>query len=147
MQRRRGTNRANLYFFTCLTNNRVGVDRYTGMYVREEDIFSAIYYQLKGYIKSRSGFSVEYGSKKEKLEQKITECQAILSDSLEWGMRIYEQFVKNELDKDTYLAEKAKSNEAKKCLERVQHQLKMHARRYQQFLRSQQALNKEIPLD
>lgn len=115
MQRRRGTNRVNLYFFTCLTNNRVGVDRYMGMYVREEDIFSAIYYQLKGYIKSRSGFSVEYGSKKEKLEQKITEYQAILSDSLEWGMRIYEQFVKNELDKDTYLAEKAKSNEAKKC--------------------------------
>ena len=62
-------------------------------------------------------------------------------------MRIYEQFVKNELDKDTYLAEKAKSNEATKCLERVQHELKMHGRRYQQFLRRQQALNKEIPLD
>ena len=71
MQRRRGTNRVNLYFFTCLTNNRVGVDRYMGMYVREEDIFSAIYYQLKGYIKSRSGFSVEYGSKRRNLNKKL----------------------------------------------------------------------------
>lgn len=103
--------------------------------MREEDIFSAIYYQLKGYIKSRSGFSVEYDSKKEKLEQEITEYQAILSDPLECGMRIYEQFVKNELDKDTYLAEKAKISEAKERLERVQHELKMHGRRYQQFLR------------
>ena len=83
MQRKRGTNHADWYFFTCNTNNRLGAGKCTGMYVREEDIFSAIYYQLKGYIKSRSGFSVEYGSKKEKLEQKITECQAILSDSLE----------------------------------------------------------------
>lgn len=135
MQRRRGTNRANWYFFTYLTNNRVGANRRTGMYVREEDIFSAIYYQLKGYIKSRSGFSVEYDSKKEKLEQEITECQAILSDPLECGMRIYEQFVKNELDKDTYLAEKAKISEAKERLERVQHELKMRGCRYQQFLR------------
>ena len=42
MQLRRGTNHADWYFFTCLTNNRVGADRCTGMYVREEDILGAI---------------------------------------------------------------------------------------------------------
>ena len=41
MQRRRGTNHASWYFFTCPTNNRVGSDRCTGMHVREKDIFSA----------------------------------------------------------------------------------------------------------
>ena len=50
MQRRRGTNHADWYFFTCLTNTRVGADRYMGMYVREEDIFSAIYHQLNLFV-------------------------------------------------------------------------------------------------
>lgn len=40
MQRKRGTNHADWHFFTCNTNNRLGVCKCTGMYVREEDIFS-----------------------------------------------------------------------------------------------------------
>ena len=147
MQRRRGTNQASWYFFTCLTNNRVGADRCTGMYVREEDIFGAIYYQLQVYLKSQSGFSTKYGPMKEKLEQEITEYQAMLSDPLECGMRLYEQLVKNELGKDAYLAEKAKINEAKERLQHVQHELERHERRYQRLLRMQQALDKELPLD
>lgn len=147
MQRRRGTNRANWHFFTCLTNNRIGADRCTGMYVREEDIFSAIYYQLKVYIRSKSGFSAEYGSKKEKLEQEITEYQAILADPLKCGMKLYEQLVKNELDKDAYLAEKAKINEAKERSESVRYDLEIHGHQYQQLSRMQQALNKDIPLN
>lgn len=71
----------------------------------------------------------------------------ILSDLLECRMRIYEKLVKNEFDKDTFLAEKAKISEAKKRLERVQHELKMHVHRYQQFLRRQQTRNKEISLN
>ena len=50
MQRKRGTNHADWYFFTCITKNRLGADKCIGMYVREEDIFSAVYYQLKLYI-------------------------------------------------------------------------------------------------
>lgn len=30
--------------------NRLGADKYTGMYAREEDIFNAIYRQLKDYV-------------------------------------------------------------------------------------------------
>ena len=50
MQRKRGTNHADWYFFTCITKNRLGAGKCTGMYVREEDVFSAVYYQLKLYI-------------------------------------------------------------------------------------------------
>ena len=50
MQRKRGTNHADWYFFTCITKNRLGGDKCTGMYVREEDIFNAIYRQLKVYV-------------------------------------------------------------------------------------------------
>ena len=147
MQRRRGTNQASWYFFSCLTNNRVGADHCTGMYVREEDIFSTIYYQLKLYIKARVDFSAEYSLMKAKLEREIVEHQAMLADPIECGMRLYEQFVKKELDKDAYLSEKAKVYEARKYLESARHELEIHERQHLQFIRMQQAVNKEIPLD
>lgn len=50
MQRKRGTCHADWYFFTCIIRNRLGADRCIRMYVREEDIFNAIYRQLKDYM-------------------------------------------------------------------------------------------------
>lgn len=147
MQRRRGTNHANWYFFTCPTNNRVGSDRCTGMYVREEDIFSAIYYQLKLFLKSNSNIRVGYHSKRAVLEQEITEFREILSDPMESARILYEQLVYREIDKDTYLAEKAKINEAKERLECVERRLDAHEHQYQQFMKLQNVLDKELPLD
>ena len=50
MQRKRGTGHADWHFFTCITKNRLGADKCTGMYAREEDVFNAIYRQLKDYV-------------------------------------------------------------------------------------------------
>jgi DNA invertase Pin-like site-specific DNA recombinase len=147
MQRRRGTNHASWYFFTCLTNNRVGADRCTGMYVREEDIFSAIYYQLKLFVKANIDFSVGYQGKKAALEQEIAELQEMLSDPMECTRTLYERFVRKEIDKDTYFVERAKVYAAKKRLENARHELGIHGQRYQQLCRMRQALNKELPLD
>ena len=47
MQRKRGTNHADWYFFTFITKNRLGTDKCTRMYAREEDIYNAIYHRLK----------------------------------------------------------------------------------------------------
>jgi hypothetical protein len=147
MQRRRGTNHANWYFFTCLTNNRIGADRCTGMYVREEDIFSAIYYQLKLFVKANIDFSVGYPGKKAALEQEIAELQEMLSDPMECTRILYEQFVRKEIDKDTYFAERAKVYAAKESLECAMHELEIYEQRYQQLAKMRQALNKELPLD
>jgi len=54
MQRKRGTNHADWYFFTCITKNRLGTTKCTGMYAREEDVFHAIYQQLKHYVRDTS---------------------------------------------------------------------------------------------
>ncbi len=147
MQRRRGTNHANWYFFICPTNNRVGSDKCTGMYVREEDIFSAIYYQLKLFLKSNSSIRVGYYSKKTMLEQEIAEFRDILSDPTEKTRKLYEQLVCGEIDKDTYFEEKAKINEAKDRLECVEQRLDANERQYQQFVMLQKVLDKEMPLD
>lgn len=50
MQRKRGTGHADWHFFTCITKNRLGSDKCTGMYAREEDVLSTIYRQLKDYV-------------------------------------------------------------------------------------------------
>ena len=50
MQRKRGTNHADWYFFTFITKNRLGTDKCTRMYAREEDIYNAIYHRLKDYV-------------------------------------------------------------------------------------------------
>ena len=57
MQRKRGINYADWYFFTCITKNRLGVDKCTSMYVREENVLRAIYYQLKLYVKELQGLT------------------------------------------------------------------------------------------
>lgn len=71
MQRRRETSHANWYFFPCPTNDHIGSDHCIGMYVRKEDIFSAICCQLKLFLKSNSNICVRYHSKKTTLEQEI----------------------------------------------------------------------------
>lgn len=146
MQRRRGTNHAGWYFFTCLTNNRVGADRCTGMYVREEDIFSAIYHQLNLFVKTNSNFNANYYTKKDELEHEIAQCREILADPMECTMKLYERLICKELDKDTYLAEKAKVYAAKERLEKAEAELNASRRRHEEFKAMHKVLRKELPL-
>ena len=146
MQRRRGTNHADWCFSTCLTNNRVGADRCTGMYVREEDVFSAIYYQLKLFVESNSDFNVNYMVKQAELEREIVQCQEMLADPMECTMKLYEKLICKELDKGAYRAEKAKVYAAKEQLEKVEAELKTNKRRHEELEMMHKALRKELPL-
>lgn len=146
MQRRRGTNHADWYFFTCLTNNRVGADRCTGMYVREEDIFSAIYHQLNLFVKAHSDFNANYYAKKDELEHEIAQCREMLADPMECTMKLYERLICKELDKDTYLADKAKVYTAKERLEKAEAELDASRRRHEELETMHKVLRKELPL-
>ena len=146
MQRRRGTNHADWHFFTCLTNNRVGADCCTGMYVREEDIFSAIYHQLNLFVKANSNFNANYYAKKEELELEVAQYREMLADPMECTMKLYEQLIRKELDKDTYLAEKAKVYAAKERLEKAEAELGASKRRHEELEAMHRVLRKELPL-
>lgn len=146
MQRRKGTNHADWYFFTCLTNNRVGADRCTGMYVREEDVFSAIYHQLNLFVKANSNFNANYYAKKDELEHEIAQCREVLADPMECAMKLYEQLVCKDLDKDTYLSEKAKVYAAKERLEKAEAELDANKRRHEELEAMHKVLRKKLPL-
>lgn len=53
MQRKRGTNHADWYFFICNTNNRIAAGMCTGMYMREEEIFHSIHQQSGAEIATK----------------------------------------------------------------------------------------------
>ena len=116
------------------------------MYVREEDIFSAIYHQLNLFVKTNSNFNVNYYTKKDELEHEIAQCREMLADPMECTMRLYEQLICKELDKDTYLAEKAKVYAAKELLEKAEAELDANKRRHEELEAMHKVLRKELPL-
>ncbi len=83
MQRKHGTNHADWYFFTCITKNRLGVDKCTGMYVREEDVLRAIYYQLKLYVKEHFISDSQYKQELMRLNNKIDQSTVNIKRLLE----------------------------------------------------------------
>lgn len=147
MQRRRGTNHADWYFFTCLTNNRVGADRCTGMYVREEDVFCAIYHQLKSWIDVHFISKIQYEERQKAIKLEIANCEEILEDPTQRMMRYYEQLVMKEISPSEYHNLKENVHKAKKREESLSHELEQNKKRYLQFVKMCGVRDKEIPLN
>ena len=116
------------------------------MYVREEDIFSAIYYQLKLLVKSNSDSNANYDARKAELEREAAQCREMLADPMTCTMKLYERLICKELDKETYLAEKAKVYAAKERLEKVEAELEINKRRHEELEAMHRVLRKELPL-
>ena len=146
MQRRRGTNHADWYFFTCLTSNRVGADHCTGMYVREEDIFSAIYYQLKLYLESHFITNHDYEIESAALKQKIADYREILADPNERAMYYYEQLVMKEISPSEYQNCRQNICEANERMNASIQALEQYEQRYQQFSKMLKVCDQKIPL-
>ena len=102
MQRKHGTNHADWYFFTCITKNRLGVDKCTGMYVREEDVLRAIYYQLKLYVKEHFISDSQYKQELMRLNNKIDQSDSQYQEAFRNAVRHYERFVDGEISKDEF---------------------------------------------
>lgn len=112
MQRKRGTNHADWYFFTCNTNNCLGVGKCTGMYVREEDIFSAIYYQLKLYIQEHFVSSLEYDEEMTQLKAKLDAQVEFRHAIAENPAMFYEQYILGEISLDEFKVKQQKLRQA-----------------------------------
>ena len=100
MQRKRGNDYADRYFFICITKNRLGAGKCTGMYVREEDIFSTIYRQLKGYVNDH--YITAYGQQLQELKDQIADL--VQQKTTAWinAMEHYEKYVQGEISKEEF---------------------------------------------
>ncbi len=72
MQRKRGSGKADWFFFTCITKNRRGVEYCDGAYIREADILLAIRQELQAmqaqYLTSVTQCEENISKLKEKLQ-------------------------------------------------------------------------------
>ena len=146
MQRKRGTNHADWYFFTCNTNNRLGAGKCTGMYVREEDIFSAIYHQLKLYIQGHFISSLQYDEEMAQLKAKLSAQVEFRYAITENPAMYYEQYVLGEISLDEFKVKQQKLRQAAEDQKAIELEIEKCEQAYRGFSRLCKVRDKELPL-
>lgn len=147
MQRKRGTNHADWYFFTCITKNRLGAGKCTGMYVREEDVFSAVYYQLKLYINYHFITKDQYKQEIQHLDSTIEATSIKYGEATDFSMKLYEKYVMGEGSKEAIAAARPAKEQAEVELNRAIANKVAYEEQYRVFCKLLKASRKEVPLN
>lgn len=146
MQRKRGTNHADWYLFTCITKNRLGAGKCTGMYVREEDAFRAIYHQLKLYVKEHFISDLQYKQELMRLNNEIDQSDSQYQEVFRNAVLYYEKFVYGEISKEEFRAVQDAANEKKAIRDYIIASKAAYEKQYQVFRKLLKASYKEIAL-
>lgn len=83
------------------------------MYVREEDVLRAIYYQLKLYVKEHFISDSQYKQELMRLNNKIDQSDSQYQEAFRNAVRHYERFVDGEISKDEFRVVQDAANEKK----------------------------------
>lgn len=146
MQRKRGTSHADWYFFTCISKNRLGADKCTGMYAREEDVLSAVYYQLKQYIDHHFITKDQYKQEIQRMDSIIEAASLKYEEATDFNMKQYEKYVMGEGSKEAIAAARPAKEQAEAELNRAIADKEAYEKQYQVFCKLLKASRKEIPL-
>ena len=146
MQRKRGTNHADWHFFTCITKNRLGADKCTGMYAREEDVLSAVYYQLKRYIDHHFITKDQYQQEIQHLNSIIEAASLKYEEATDFSMKQYEKYVMGEGSKEAIAAARPAKEQAEAELNRAIADKEVYEKQYRVFCKLLKASRKEVPL-
>ena len=146
MQRKRGAGHADWYFFTCITKNRLGADKCTGMYAREEDIFSVLYRQLKDYVNGHYITNSVYKQKVQEFKDQIADLTQRKTAAWINAMEHYEQYVQGEISKEEFCAVQDIANQAKEALIQATESKAVYEKQYAVFRKLLSASSKDIPL-
>ena len=101
LQRRYGRNRE-WAFFSCITNNRLGIEKCTGMYIREDDIMNAIYTELNTLADEYYISEAEYKANKQDFEKKFADIVRKLDVEMSSSISYYERLVSGEISETEF---------------------------------------------
>ena len=146
MQRKRGTGHADWYFFTCITKNRLGAGKCSGMYAREEDIFNAIYRQLKDYVNEHYITDSAYRQQVQELNGQIADLTQRKTKAWIDAMEHYEKYVQGEISKEEFRVVQDIANQARDVLIQVTERKTTYEKQYTVFRKLLSASCREIPL-
>ena len=97
----------------------MGADKCTGMYAREEDIFNAIYRQLKVYVSEHYITNLQHKQQIQQFNDKIYELAQSNEDAWANAMEHYEQYVQGEINRETLRAALDVTNDSKSVLAEI----------------------------
>ena len=147
MQRKRGTSHADWHFFTCITKNRQGAGKCTGMYAREEDILSAIYRQLKDYVNEHYITNSAYKQQIQEYTGQIADLSQCKTTAWINAMEHYEQYVQGEISKEEFRAVQDIANQVKEALIQATEDKATYEKQYAMFRKLLSASSKDVPLN
>ena len=146
MQRKRGTDHADWHFFTCITKNRLGAGRCTGMYVREEDIFNAIYCQLKLYIDNYFISAPQYKEQIRQFNEQLEQATQRNYEASENFRLCYEGLVKGKKSVEDLRTARDTINRARASLDKLEADKVVYEKQYQASRKLLRVSSKELPL-
>lgn len=116
------------------------------MYVREEDIFSAIYHQLKLYIQEHFISSLQYDEEMAQLKAKLNVQVEFRHAIVENPAMYYEQYVLGEISLDEFKVKQQKIRQAAEYQKAIELEIKECEQAYRWFSRLCKVRAKELPL-
>lgn len=146
MQRKRGNKHADWYFFTCITKNRLGADKCTGMYAREEDIMHAVYQQLKSYVKEHFISDLQYKQQMQEFNEQIAGLSKQKTEAWIHAMEQYDRFARGEISKEEFQAVQGVADNVLILLSSATKRRNSYEKQYATLRKLLSASNKEIPL-
>lgn len=146
MQRRRGTGRADWYFFTCITKNRLGADKCTGMYVREEDIFNAIYRQLKLHVDEHFITDSQHRQKLKGFNEQINRLAQNSEAAWASATEYFEKYMQDKVSKEEFCTAQEAKNRARETLLQATEKKTAYEMQYKVFRKRLSASRKETSL-
>lgn len=145
LQRRFGRNRE-WAFFSCITNNRLGIKKCTGMYIREDDVMNAIYTELNTLADEYYISEAEYKAHKQAFEKEFADIVRNLDVEMNSSISYYERLVSGEISETEFTelmsVGRMLTLERDKLLEAV----KEYDEKYKASQKLFKASRKEIPL-
>ena len=116
------------------------------MYAREEDVFSAIYRQLKDYVNEHYITNSAYKQQIQEYTGQIADLSQCKTTAWINAMEHYEQYVQGEISKEEFRAVQDIANQAKEVLIQATEAKIAYEKQYARFRKLLSASSKDIPL-
>lgn len=116
------------------------------MYAREEDVLSAVYYQLKQYIDHHFITKDQYKQEIQRMDSIIEAASLKYEEATDFSMKQYEKYVMGEGSKEAIAAARPAKEQAEAELNRAIADKGAYEKQYQVFCKLLKASRKEVPL-
>lgn len=117
------------------------------MYVREEDVLSAIYHQFKSYVKEHFISDSQHKQELMRLNNEIDHSDSQYQEAFRNAVHYYEKFVYGEISKEEFGAVQDVANEMKAIQDGIIASKAAYEKQYQVFRKLLKASCKEIALN